>query len=68
MKFGVQKGDFDPKKDALMHRNHGDWDPKLMFFFDTLIRTIKKSNMKKIGDLLQFHVRTYWYAFSENWS
>ena len=40
MKFGVQKGDFDPKKDALMHRNHGDWDPKLMFFFNTLIGTI----------------------------
>ena len=27
-----------------------------MFFFDTLIRTVQKCNMKKIGDFLQFHL------------
>ena len=36
-KFGVQKGDFDPKKDVLLHSNHGDQDPRLMFFCDTMI-------------------------------
>ena len=35
-KFWVQKGDLDPKK-VLLHSNHGDQDPRLMFFCDTMI-------------------------------
>ena len=42
--------------------------PEVDFFFDALIRTVKKCNKKKMGDFLQFYVGTYWYALSENWS
>ena len=52
--FGIQKRDLGPKNDG----HYNDQDPKLMFFGDTLIETIYICNMKKIGDLLQFHIGT----------
>ena len=39
-KFGVQKGDFGPKKGALLFHNHGKGDPKVMFFCHTLVWTL----------------------------